>query len=322
MHHSAFFRIFPPPKFMQMKHAGLDISDDAIRCIEFSLPGASHRISKYDSVSLPPGLIKGGDIKDEKQLASILREFDMKNDLSYVKVSIPEEKAYLFQTDVPSRDTRSITQNVESKLEENVPLQAADAIFYFDILPASMTGSSTRVSVSVVPLTYVERYISLLEDAGITPIAFEVVPKSIARAVVPEGSDDTVTIVHLTAQKAGIYIVTGGVVCFTSTIERGEGDGADPYSASFGARLSKEIGRVHSYWDSHGRLHAGVSRAFVLGHDAEQYVRLFRTCDFDRQITFEVADVWRNIFDVNEYIPPITQTDSLDFAVAAGLAMH
>jgi len=108
-HTSPFFKLFPPPKFMMMTHAGLDISDDAIHFIEYSGSGNGRKIKKYGRVALPEGLIDGGDVKDEKKLGDILSVISREHGLSYAKVSIPEEKAYLFETDVPSADARTIS---------------------------------------------------------------------------------------------------------------------------------------------------------------------------------------------------------------------
>jgi Tfp pilus assembly PilM family ATPase len=110
MHTSTFFRLFPPPKFLMMKHAGLDISDEAIRCLEYHATSSGFRIDTYAKMDLPSGLIEGGDIRNDDEFVKVLREFNQKNRLSYVKVSIPEEKAYLFQADVPSTNTKIIRQ--------------------------------------------------------------------------------------------------------------------------------------------------------------------------------------------------------------------
>lgn len=322
MHSSVFFKLFPPPKFLTIRHSGLDISDDAIRSIAYAPSGHGLVIEKSNAVDLPEGLVDGGDIKDEKRFGEILREFDRSNGLSYVKVSVPEEKAYLFETDVPSRDVGVIEQNIEFKLEENVPLAAPDAVFYFDLLPERAPGKSPRASVSVVPRTYIERYLGILRSAGMSPVAFEVVPKSIARAIVPKGFDRTQIIVHIMNRKTGLYVVSGGVVAFTSTIGWGglalAGDAGVPSVET----VSKEIIRVYSYWMSRGVSDSAIDRIVLVGQAAlsiEPSLSAGIAADVPVQVA--VAEVWRNVFDLDRYIPPISKDNSLDYAVAAGLAM-
>src|SRR4051812_8434671 len=97
-----FFKVFPPPKFLTMSHTGLDISDDAIRAIEYKVKPHGLVVSRFAKQALPPGLFDAGDVTDEKQFADILSTFARANHMSYVKVALPEEKLYLFQTDIPS----------------------------------------------------------------------------------------------------------------------------------------------------------------------------------------------------------------------------
>ncbi|MEK7501471.1 MAG: hypothetical protein AAB629_00945 [Patescibacteria group bacterium] len=295
-----------------MPHSGLEISDDALRLIEYRIGHTGLSISKHSSLELPDGLIDGGEIKDEKRFAELLSDFANRNNITYSKISLPEEKAYLFQTDIPSNNVAAITQNVEFKLEENVPLQAADAIFYFDILPASVTGGALRASVSVVPRAYVENMISFLRGAGIIPVAFEVAPKSIARSIVLPKSEETLLVAHAMNHKTGIYIVSGGVVCFSSTIT----------TKGFDLKiLNKEIIRVNEYWDNRPDTHSSIARVVFVGHCAAKSEKTIESAFADTKLAVSIADVWSNIFDVSAHSPPISKIDSLEYVVAAGLAL-
>ena len=317
---SPFFKLFPPPKFLLMPHAGLDISDDAITCIAYTGSRKTKKLAAYGSVDLPVGLIDGGDIKDEKELLSRLTAFAREHQLSYVKVSIPEEKSYLFGTEVPSGQFDSIEQNIEFKLEENVPLSAPDALFYFDLVPASLASGALKANVSVVPRTYIDRYISLLKSADLRPVAFEVVPKSIARTIAVPGKFDTKLIIHVMNKKTGIYIVSGSVVSFASTVSGGGGN-ADPQAMSAAiASLAKEIDRVQSYWASHGTGQPIMEVALV-GKNSRAFEAACEHVKNDKPIPVRVANIWQNAFDVDAYLPPISREDSLMYAAAAGLAL-
>ena len=326
MHTSAFFRLFPPPRFIDIHHAGLDISDDFIRCLAYKRDSRELTIGAHTSVAMPTGIMSGGDIIDESGLTEILAGLTKRVDLRHVKASIPEEKAYLFQTDVPDTDIRSIRQNIEFKLEENVPLSAADAVFYFDLMPLSVTGGILRASVSVVPRTYIERYSAILSRVGILPVAFEVVPKAIARAIVAPHSDETIMIVHIMGHKTGIYIASGGVVVFTSTYgwssldEMTKEDTGTP-PVSFTWAISKEINRIYAYWVSHGGASAPVRRIVLVGTGALKHEGQLQNVIQGANVPVGVADVWQNAFAVERYVPPIKRADSLEYVVSAGLGL-
>lgn len=318
MHSSLFFKLFPPPKFMLMKHAGLDISDDAIRCVEYSGHAPNFHINKYAVIELPNGVIDGGEIKDEKVLVENLTKIDKDLNLNYAKVSIPEEKSYLFQTDVSTTDPIANAQNIEFKLEENVPLAVSEAVFYFDLLPMSVTGGKLRASVSVVPKSYIEKIITLLRASGISPIAFEVVPKSIAKTVLSQSVDDSIMVVHIMNKKTGIYVISGGVVCFTSTVSWGDKNDQKDVAITV---LLEELVRVNSYWTSHHSEVSKLAQVILVGKNSSKYESVISGYVAKENLVVSVGNVWSNAFSLNNYIPPITKEQSLEYVVSAGLAM-
>lgn len=316
---SLFLQLFPPPAFLLMPHAGLDISDDAIRTLAYKGLDRSRRLSLHGAVDLPAGLIEGGDVKDEKEFISRLTDFSRAHGLRHVKVSVPEEKSYLFQTEVPAAEFVAIEQNIEFKLEENVPLSAADALFYFDLIPSMKASDPLRATVSVVPRAYIEHYIGLLGRAGLSAVAFEVVPKSIARAVVPHGTNDTKLIIHVMNRKTGIYVVSGGIVNFASTVGEGGAETDEARRAQAAASLVKEIARVHAYWATHGT-GKPIDEVLIVGRNAEAFEGPLSRAEYETPHTIRVADIWRNAFAVERHLPPVSRTESLEYAVAAGLA--
>lgn len=316
MHSSIFFKLFPPPKFLLMPHVGIDISDDAISLIEYSRPIGERIITKYANVPLPSGIIDGGDIKDEKKLIAILGDTVKEHGIHYAKVSIPEEKAYLFETEVPYGDFRMISQNIEFKLEENIPLSAADAVFAFDIL-AGAQGKPWRASVSAVPRTYIEHMMELFRSSGITPVSFETTPRAIAR-IISAHEDLDLIVVHAMKRKTGIYIVSQHTVGFTSTISVGS-DETD--SVAYVDALIAEIGRVSAYWAT--KTESGsqpIQKVVITGHDAEHVASALHAKVSDAFMV-EAVDVWKSVLNTNRYVPPIVKSDSFEYAPAAGLAL-
>lgn len=318
MHRSFFFKLFPPPRYLAVSHSGLEIEDNAIRMVEYGRKSGGMCISKFDSQELPDGLVDGGDVRDENKFVEILTDFVRRNRISYARVSLPEEKVYLFQTDIESDITKEATQNIEFKLEENVPLSAEDSLFYFDILPKTVTGGMLRASVSVAPKTYIEKFVSRLKSVGVTPIALEISPKAITRSAVPL-SDEPTLIIHAMKGKTGTYIVSGGVVCFSSTLAWTSGsNGTDDDLAG---KLVKEIGRVRDYWSTRPETHSDISHILFVGENAVQALSGTKIALSVGNIKVAQANTWENIFDLEKYIPPIDNDRSSQFVVAAGLAL-
>src|SRR5574343_61371 len=322
----SFFKLFPPPTYINMPYAGLDISDEAIRCIEYSTGKYGYKIHKYASRILKPGIVEAGNIKDEKALSEEIKALVDELKISLVKVSLPEEKMYLFKTEVPNTNTEQIRRNIEFKMEENVPMPASEAIFFFDRLPAIREGQDTGkvfASVSVAPRELVNQYLKILHGAGLTVISFEIQAKAIARAVVPQESHGSQMIVHVMNKKTGLYIVYNGVVCFTSTIAWGGESikGKTNEEMSDGIYfLRREIEKVYNYWHDHGD-NSALQSIIISGHDAVAISQVSHLSP-NSEIQVNVANVWQNVFLGDHYIPSITHEDSLDYSVAVGLALQ
>ena len=118
-------------------------------------------------------------------------------------------------------------------------------------------------------------------------------------------------IVHVMNNKTGIYIVCGGVVCFTSTVALGK--------TSESTLFKHELSRVYSYWGEHG---AGkiIKNIIISGQDASK-IGNDSNISPDPKVPVEVARIWQNAFSSDDHIPQITFDDSLQYVIAAGLAL-
>lgn len=326
-----FFKLFPPPKFLNIPYAGLHISDDAIHCIEYVNSHNGLAIRRFGMKPLAPGVIEGGDIKDEAALIGALSALSKELKIYAVKASLPEEKMYLFKTTVPSVDIKEMRQNIEFKLEENVPLTVSEALFFFDLIPKA-TGvvmgddkGDNPAGVSVAPQAVVNSYLAAIKAAGITVLSFEVDAKGLARAVVPQGYTGTDLLVNIMNKKTGLYIVCGGVVCFSSTVSWGCEEAKTPDGKQNFEELKRSIHQVRNYWNEHG-LGTHIERVVFAGKGSLAD-GLITECSMgfgasqNSNVRFEIAKVWQNAFSPDDYIPPISREESLDYGVAAGLAL-
>ena len=107
-----------------------------------------------------------------------------------------------------------------------------------------------------------------------------------------------------------MYVTYDGVACFTSTISRGE---------NLAETIVVETKKIRDYWSERGEGKKEINRIIISGKDALS-ADLVSQISLDPNIHVEVADVWRNAFSAEEFVPPINREDSLDYAVAVGLA--
>lgn len=355
-----FFRLFPPPAFLLMPSVGVDISDRAARFIELLSNRGSFRIKRFGEQVLPAGVIARGDIKDAATLKTALIALRRDYNLSYVRVALPEEKAFLFRTEVPLLSAEETKENIAFQLEEHVPISASDAIFDYTIAEPlfGKTNPGLREAVvSVFPRPVVDSYLSVFAGAGLTPLSFEMEGAALSRAVIPEGDQGTYMIADIGEMRTGIIIVSRGTVHFTTTIDIGGGAFTDEIEKrlNVGAEealtlkqegafsrhgkyrelfsvlieeinpLKEQISKHFVYWHNHpdkkDATPPPIEKVIICGSDA--YLEgLAEHFSLSLRIKVEVANVWTNTFSTEHYIPPIPFGRSLAFATAVGLAMR
>ena len=233
---SALSRIIPPPTYIAMPAVGVDISDASLKYVFFK-PNINTKkereLLEWGDIPIPSGVVDRGSVLDHKQLIAVLKEFKAKTKAEYVRLSLPEERAYLFETvikaNVPMKEVRSL---LEFRLEENVPIPSKEVMFDYTLLPTTEDAKEVRVSVVAYSSETIRAYFEACQAADLRPLAFEVEAQSMARAMIPDDVSGTVMIVDFGKTRTGIGIVKNGTLLYTSTIDIG------------GNELSKSLRKV------------------------------------------------------------------------------
>ena len=122
---NAVTTVIPPPQFLQMTTLGVDISDTSLKYVLLHPDRTSGRqleLRQWGDIDIPPGVLERGQVSDVTALGTVLKELREKTGARLVRVSLPEERAYIFETEIAaSTSAKEIRGQVEFRLEENVP---------------------------------------------------------------------------------------------------------------------------------------------------------------------------------------------------------
>ncbi len=352
-------KLFPPPAIMSFPCVGVDISDTSLKYIQFVREHSHDKnlsIKYWGDIEVPSGVVERGNVHDVDKLSAALKEVKEKCRAQYVSLSLPEERAYLFETTIdastPLKDIRGL---IEFHLEENVPLSSRDAYFDYAIIGEDTVNRSLRVAVAVYAQPTINSYYEACQKAGLVPLSFEIEAQAIARATVPKERQHTYMIVDFGKTRMGVGIVHRGVLMYTSTIEiagvqlsqdmRGvlgnlaeseltkikntkgllrtkDNEAIASILEKYASTIADELSiRIH-YWHSRGidPEEREIKKVILCGGSAN----LFGLPEFLNQrlgVHVERAHVWANAFSLDEKIPPITRRYSYGYATAIGLAL-
>jgi type IV pilus assembly protein PilM len=351
---NSFNRFFPIPRFLLTPSFGLDISDESLKFIEIINTKKGIRIGRHGERIIPPGIVEAGKIKDPKQMEEILVSLRKEEGLRSVRVSLLEEQVYLFQIHLEKSGLVSVRESIELALEEHVPISAKDAIFDYEVLNENAQG--LELQVATIPKNVIESYLAIFKNSKISVQSFELEPQAICRAVVKRGDMGTYMIVDFGEKRTGIFIISRGVVMFTSTLDVGgvmlngmiaknfkinfkeaeemkrkyglerntENKEIFPVLLNSVSILRDELVKHFLYWHTHkdeeGRNNPPISKIILCGGDSN-LIGLSDYLSISMKNKVEMANVWINILDTKSYIPEINFKQALSFAAALGLAL-
>lgn len=357
---SALSRVLPPPTYLTFPCAGVDISDTSLKYIAFS-PAArqsqQRTIRYFGDIDIPTGVVDSGQVVSVEKLAAVLKEFKDRTKAEHVRVSLPEERAYLFETEIKANTPFNEVRNLlEFRLEENVPIPSRDVYFDYTIINEKKATKSVRVAVAAYAKDTIQAYYDACVMAGLHPLAFEVEAQAMARAVIPESVPGAVMLVDFGKTRTGIAIVYHGVLLYTSTIDIGgnqlsavlrkilgddvaekdltalknsEGlnrrlDSSEVSDAllSMVSIIKDELATRMQYWHLRtGELDKRRIKAIYLCGGSANLKGLPTYLTETLGVPCQRGNVWENVFSLDTTVPPIDRYHSLGYATAIGLAL-
>lgn len=357
---STFKKIFPPPKYITFPSIGVDISDTSLKYVSFERVhshDANLTLKAWGDIPVPAGVVERGSVHDKNALIATLKEVKARTGALYVTVSLPEERAYLFETTLPQNTPqRQMRELLEFRLEENVPLSPRDAYFDFSIVGQDVESKELEIAVAVYAQSTINNYYEACIGAELLPVAFEIEAQAIARAAVPWDTEETHMIVDFGKTRMGVGIVFHGALAYTSTIDiAGEQMSAAmrhvlgdvPESELTEIKNTKGIVatednrevagaleeimksmidelsiRMH-YWHTrkNDRGDRQIKKIVLCGGSSNLWGLPEYIAD-SLEVPTERASVWQNAFSLSEYVPPVTRKYSYGYATAIGLALR
>jgi type IV pilus assembly protein PilM len=182
--------------------------------------GKKFSIVSFGESQIEPGIIEGGEIKDEEKLAKIVKEATKKVKTKYVVACLPEEKAFLQVIKMPIMSEEDLKSAILFEAENYIPLPVSEVYLDCEIIPPVYNHlDHLDVLLSAIPKKTVDPYLRVLKKAGLKPIAFEIESLAISRALIKDQTTNyPVLIIDLGATRTSFIIFAGKSVRFTCSI--------------------------------------------------------------------------------------------------------
>ncbi|MFA6416073.1 MAG: pilus assembly protein PilM [Candidatus Paceibacterota bacterium] len=352
-----FFNMFPVPKFLQMAAAGIDISDRSLKFFQLIEKRGQLIDGWHEEVELPAGIIEGGRIIQADKLKPIINSLSKKYGVTRAIVSLPEDRAYTLQLNLPQMKKSQLREAIAFQLEEYVPLPSNEIVFDYKLVKSGGDKNSLIVAVSALPKTIITEYVEVFSGTSMVPIAFEIEAQAMARSLLSRDSNELALIVDIGRVHVGFFVARQGEVLYASIANNIGGDDISAIisrqlniSLEEAEKLKNEIGLNRSednkdsffaaipvitsikdeinqrceYWRNREKYNPRTERIarIVLcgGQSTLPGLLDFLQSYFD--IPVELGNPWQNFYPAELGVPKLSLKESLRYATALGLSLR
>jgi type IV pilus assembly protein PilM len=333
---------------------GLDISGNSFKLIQMDRSGKEIKVKACSEVPVPRGLVVNEIVTDSKNFTYLIKQALDKPQFgqfhgNYVVVSLPESKSFVRVIQIPQMSDSEAEVAVPVEAESFIPLPVDQV--YLDWQKIGVTEDSMNILIVASPREFIDKYLTLLDAAGLKTAALEVESQSCLRAVLPPKSQDTVLVVDLDAYRSSLVMVEEGNLQFTSTVPIAGNNFTENIAKILGVsaikaeEIKKKVGiantadypnikiallpvlnNLTAEIKSILRFHADhsqkkVSKILLVGGSARlKNLTEFLAPQFSEfgDLPVEVANPWVGLPELKQ--PPLNPAQSLGFATAIGLA--
>jgi type IV pilus assembly protein PilM len=351
MKKNLLINFFGIPNYLSMPAVGIEISNRSIKYVEFTKRYGVLNLEDFGEASISSGIIENGSIIKKDDLIKILSDLKTNFSSNFVRLSIPEEKVYIFNTKIPSMKDSEIRQALEFRIEENVPLKLDEVIFEYDIL--GKEGGEILLNVFVVSKEIILGYTDVLILSGLCPVAFDVESIVVAKTIIEDKKNSI--ILNIKEDSSILSAVIHGVVHSTLIIPVGESLVKEGLSKVKSIK-NLDFNKSGLFYSPEISLNTDVSDALlnvfsIFKDEVEKFNDFYisqtkdkisgfngfdsiilcgksailsgftKHINQDLNIKVEVANPWIHVFDVNDKIPSLKFEESLGYISAIGSSL-
>ena len=202
---------------------GLEISDDFLRLSLVGMDGAGRLEARISAeMHLAGNIVANGILNDGRRFSETLKEMWRQAGMSEqcVIISLPADHVYFKIFSFPGTQPDALEKAMRLAADFQLPLETKDAYFDWEILEPAALG---LVLLAAIPKKIVDAYAAAIARTGLTLVAVEAKPLSLARiADTPAGKAALVKCASKNTNE--FYVIKDGTLRFCHVVPKNIGD--------------------------------------------------------------------------------------------------
>ncbi len=166
---------------------GLDIGSSAIRLVQLRRGGEHPALVAYGALPVPGNLTSSDSKMDQDKIAELIRQLVRENrvGLKSVVVGLPSNKVFATVITTPKLDNSQLAKAIRYQAEQYIPMALDQVKLDWAVIDQSKDGKQLEVLLVATPSSAIDKYVAILEKAGLEPLALEPNATAVARALMP-----------------------------------------------------------------------------------------------------------------------------------------
>jgi len=211
---------------------GLDIGTSAIKAAELQVSGGEvYLVGRPAVLPTPGGAVRGGVVVDAREVGEALQQLKSVYGMHASKViaSVGGDSSVAVRiAEVPKMAGKELDEAIQWELDEQTPFPVEEVIYDYSTIEradADPEATEMEVLLAVAQEDMVSAHVEAIMGAGMQPVAIDVEPLAIGRALVDVAGDEfaeqTAIVVHIGATSTIIAAFRQKLLSFVRLIPSG-----------------------------------------------------------------------------------------------------
>jgi len=202
---------------------GVDIGSEAIKITECRLGrGAVRLVGRPVVFAAPPGLVQQGFVEDPTTVGAAIKEHLRGFTTRKAVASVGGQSHLVVRLlEMPSMAESELRKEIYYELERQTPFPPDQVYYDYQVVrraDADPNASHMEVLLAAAQEEMIENHVLTLQAAGLAPVAIDIEPLALSRALVNARGDElmgqTVAIVNVGSTTCDIVIIRHGLLSF------------------------------------------------------------------------------------------------------------
>lgn len=239
---------------------GLDIGSGAIRVVQMRAGGGKPVLVTYGDVQVPQALSASDAAADRDKIAGIIKQLvrDARISSKNVVAGLPSSAVFASVITTPKLTNAELDKAIRYQADQYIPMAIDQVKMDWSVIGRSQDDKELEVLLVAAPITSTQKYLEIMEKAGLEILALEANATAVARSLVAPNSQLAILVLDIGQVSTDISIVYNnaprlirsiaiGSLTFVKAVEQSLGldqAQAEQFTMRFGLTQTKLEGQV------------------------------------------------------------------------------